>query len=191
MTNRSKYGAGKQAQSSASHRACGVNGSSFFDHVSLSKSRKAEGTIIANLIIFVAVMAMAAATVALFKTLIDESTNAAADQNQQTVSVMRTDFTISSATYNSGTIYIYAKNTGKQQLDPNDLDIYIDSVRIPRDVLNRTVQVTSDTDTINTGIWDEKEELEFDVFLTYATPQTHTVRIEAPNGVSADSSFSS
>lgn len=156
------------------------------------QNKRGESTIIANLIIFVAVMGMAAATVFVFKSLIDDSTNAAADENKRTVDVLKTDFTIAAASYDGGsTVYVYVKNTGKAAFDPDDMDIYIDDIRIPRNASNRTVEVTSDTDTFNIGTWDEAEELEFNVFTAYSIPATHTVAVWAPNGVKAEGSFSS
>jgi archaellum component FlaG (FlaF/FlaG flagellin family) len=154
-------------------------------------NKRGESTIIANLILFVAVMGMAGASVFVFKSMIDENTNAAATESDRTVSVMQTSFTITSAAYSSSTIYVYVKNTGKAQFDPADLDIYIDDIRVPRDTDNRTVNVSTDTDTVNTGIWDEAEEVEFQVFQTYAVPETHTVRVYTPNGVKAEGIFSS
>ena len=158
---------------------------------SLRNSKRAEGAIIANLIIFVGVMALSAAAIALFKTLYDTNANEVTAASTRTSSVLKTDFAISSVAYSSGTIYVYAKNTGTKQFDPDDLDIYIDEMRIPRNVTNRTVTVTTDTDTINAGIWDQKEEVEFNVYHTYSTPETHTVRIATPNGVSVEGDFSS
>ncbi len=154
-------------------------------------NRRAESTIIANLILFVAVMGMASAAVFVFKTMADESTNAAAEESDRAVNMMRTSFTITSATYSAGTVYVYVKNTGKAQFDPEEMDIYLDGIRIPRDVSNRTVEVSADTDSINTGVWDETEELEFNVFMTYAVPASHTVRVTTANGVKAESLFSS
>lgn len=155
------------------------------------RTRRGESTIIANLILFVAVMGMASATVFVFKALAEENINAAADEKNRAVNVMQTSFSLTSAAYDAGTLYVYAKNTGKAQFDPDELDIYLDGIRIPRNDTNRTVTVTVDTDTINTGTWDETEEVEFNVFITYAVPQTHTVKIYTPNGVSAESTFSS
>jgi archaellum component FlaG (FlaF/FlaG flagellin family) len=160
--------------------------------------KRGESTIIANLILFVAVMGMAGATVFVFKAMVDENTSAAAEESDRTVNVMRTSFTISSATYaesggpgGSGVIYVYVKNTGKAQFDPDDLDIYIDDMRIPRNTSNRTVAVTPDTDTVNTGIWDQSEEIEFNIYKNYTIPETHSVHVYTPNGVKAESIFSS
>lgn len=157
-----------------------------------TQNKRGESTIIANLIIFVAVMGMAAATVFVFKTLIDDSTNAAASENKRTVEVLKTDFTIAAASYDgAGTVYVYVKNTGKAAFDPDDMDIYIDDMRVPRNASNRTVGVTVDTDTLNFGTWDEAEELEFNVFLTYSVPETHSVAVWAPNGIKAEGEFAS
>jgi archaellum component FlaG (FlaF/FlaG flagellin family) len=167
--------------------------------VATMHSRRGESTIIANLIIFIAVMGMAGATVFVFKSMIDENTSAAAEEKDRSVSVMRTSFTITSAAYvdnNAGPggtdiVYVYVKNTGKEQFDPDDIDVYIDDIRITREALSRTVQVTSDTDNVNVGIWDEAEELEFNIYQNYTAPETHTVAVYTSNGVKADSAFSS
>ena len=153
--------------------------------------KKGESTIIANLILFVAVMGMAGATVFVFKTIMDSSTSAASDESSRTTDIVQTDFAITSTQYVSGTVYVYVKNIGRTSIDPNTMDVYIDGIRIPRNGTSRTVQVDSDTDTVNPGIWDPKEELEFDVFENYSVPETHTVQVYASNGVNADGSFSS
>jgi archaellum component FlaG (FlaF/FlaG flagellin family) len=155
------------------------------------RSRHGESTIIANLILFIAVMGMASATVFVFKSMMDESTSAAAEEKDRTVGVMRTDFVIPSATYSAGQILIYAKNTGRQSFDPEDMDIYIDGLRIPRNSSNRTIAVVPDTDLYNIGTWDNGEDLEIVVFNTYSVPATHSVALYAPNGVKTENVFSS
>lgn len=163
----------------------------------MRRQKRGESTIIANLILFVAVMGMAGATVFVFKSMVDENTNAAASENDRTVNVMRTSFAITSAAYSDtsdpGTdiVYVYVKNTGKASFDPDDLDVYIDDIRIPRESANRTVQVMADTDTVSTGIWDETEEIEFQVHLNYTVPEIHNVKVYAPNGVKDEETFSS
>ncbi len=136
-------------------------------------------------------MGMAAAVVAIFKTMLDETANAASQDKQRTVSVMATDFSIPSVTYTSGTIIAYVKNTGTASFDPGDMDVYVDGLRIPRSNNNRTVNVTSDTDLSSIGTWDGGEELEFTIIKTYSIPASHTISVHAPNGVSAESVFSS
>ena len=157
----------------------------------LRTSRRGESTIIANLILFIAVMGMAGATVVVFKNMMEQGTTAAVEEKDRSVGVMRTDFTIPSATYSAGTVTAYVKNTGRQAFDPEDIDVYLDGIRIPRDPSNRTVSVTSDSDTYNSGIWDEGEDLEFAITYTYATSTSHTISVYTPNGVKAESIFSS
>jgi archaellum component FlaG (FlaF/FlaG flagellin family) len=136
-------------------------------------------------------MGMAATVVAVFKSMLDDSTSAAAREKQRAVNVMQTSFTIPSASYSAGTVYVYVKNTGDASFDPEEMDIYLDGIRIPRDITNRTVNVTVDTDVSNVGTWDPGEELEFNVFTTYGVPASHAVVIYSSNGVSAESIFSS
>lgn len=157
----------------------------------LARKRRGESTIIANLILFISVMGMAATVVAVFKTMLDDSTSAAAREKQRAVNVMQTSFTIPSASYSAGTVFVYVKNTGDASFDPDDMDIYLDGIRIPRNATNRTVQVTADTDLSDVGTWDPGEELEFNVFITYPVPASHDVTVYSSNGVSAENIFSS
>lgn len=157
----------------------------------LRNSRRGESTIIANLILFIAVMGMAGATVVVFKNMMEQSTTAATEEKDRSIGVMRTDFVIPSATYSAGTVTAYVKNTGRQSFDPEDLDVYLDGIRIPRDVSNRTITITSDSDTYNVGIWDTNEDLEFVITYSYAAPASHTISVYAPNGVKSEGIFSS
>jgi archaellum component FlaG (FlaF/FlaG flagellin family) len=156
-----------------------------------ARSRRGESTIIANLILFIAVMGMTSATVFIFKNLLDEGASAAADEQDRAVGVMRTDFAIPSAVYNPGTVTVYVKNTGQKSFDPGDIDVYVNGLRVPRNESNRTIDVVADTDTTNSGIWDGGEDLEIAVFRTFAIPATHTVTIYTPNGVKREAVFSS
>ncbi len=157
----------------------------------LAQSRRGESTIIANLILFIAVMGMAATVVAIFKSMLEESTSAASREKQRTVSVMQTDFTIPSATYSAGTTTAYVKNTGDASFDPEDLDLYVDGIRVARNIGNRSLTVAADTDLASVGIWDPGEELEVEIYETHAVPALHTLTVYAPNGVSAEARFSS
>lgn len=157
----------------------------------LRNTRRGESTIIANLILFIAVMSMAGATVVVFKNMMEQGTTAATEEKDRSVGVMRTDFVIPSATYSAGTVTAYVKNTGRQSFDPEDMDVYLDGVRIPRDPSNRTVSVTSDSDTYNAGVWDNGEDLEFLIAYTYVAPASHTITVYSPNGVRSEGIFSS
>lgn len=154
--------------------------------------RKGAENVIAALILFIAVMALATTTTIVFKNYLDKSSNAVNEQQQRSVDVMKTSFTIASAAYDgASTTYIYAKNTGSTRFDPDDIDLYIDGVRIQRNESFRNISVATDTDTTNTGIWDPNEELEIEYYNTFSVSETHTATIILPNGVSAEEEFSS
>lgn len=155
-------------------------------------NRKAAENVVASLILFIAVMALATATTVVFKNYLDRSSSAVNEQQSRSVDVMRTSFFIPIVTYDGvSTTRVYVKNTGSTRFDPEDLDVYIDGLRIPRAPGNRSVTVVADTDNINAGIWDPGEEVEIEVYQTFGASQTRTVLVTAPNGVSAREEFSS
>ncbi len=156
------------------------------------QGRRGAENVIASLILFIAVMALATTTTIVFKNYLDKSANAVNTQQTKSVDVMQTSFTIDSAAYNGvNTTRIYVKNTGSTQFDPGNIDVYLNGVRIPRSNANRTINVTPDTDTINTGIWDPGEELEIDINHSFTSSSTQTILVAAPNGVTATGEFSS
>lgn len=156
------------------------------------RSRKGAENVVASLILFIAVMALATATTIVFKNYIDKSQGAVQEQQRKNVDVMKTSFSIALATYDGiNTTHIYVKNTGSTRFAEEDMDVYIDGLRIPRNTSNRTIDVTSDTDTTNANIWDPGEELEIQVFKVFSSSQTHEVLIAAPNGVTDEEEFSS
>ena len=154
------------------------------------KNRKAAENVIASLILFIAVMALATTTTIVFKNYLDRSGAAVNEQQQRSTDIMQTSFNIAIATYNEGTVTTYVKTTGSTRFDPQDIDIYIDGIRIPRNEGNRTIQVTEDTDNTNPGIWDPQEELEIQIFREYTNSQTRDLLISTPNGVTAKTEFS-
>jgi archaellum component FlaG (FlaF/FlaG flagellin family) len=156
------------------------------------RGRRGAENVIAALILFIAVMALATTTTIVFKNYLDRSSSAVNEQQQKTTDIMRTHFVIALATYDKvNTTYVYVKNTGSTRFHPNDIDLYIDGIRIPRNQSNRTIEVSSDTDTINPGIWDPSEELEIRIFRAFDSSQTRNLLIATPNGVTAQTEFSS
>lgn len=154
-------------------------------------NKKGAENVIASLILFIAVMALATTTTIVFKNYLDKSSGAVNEQQQKSVDIMKTSFEIAIATYDSGTIRAYVKNTGSTRFDPQDIDLYIDGTRIPRNSGNRTIAVTSDTDTINSGIWDPQEELEIEIYKTHSGSETHELLVATPNGVQDTEEYSS
>ena len=156
-------------------------------------NKKGAENVIASLILFIAVMALATTATILFKNYMDKSSGALNEQQSQSNDIMRTSFNFVMASYNDATqtTTAYLKNTGSTRFDPQDLDVYIDGIRIPRNSANRTIQVAEDTDNTNIGIWDPGEELEIQVFKEFSESRTRTITLAAPNGVSTQEGFSS
>lgn len=154
-------------------------------------NKKGAENVIASLILFIAVMALATTTTILFKNYLDKSGGAVTEQQAKSTDIIKTSFDITIVTYTGGTTTAYIKNTGSTRFNPDDIDVYIDGQRIPRNVGNRTITVTSDTDNVNVGIWDPKEELEIQVFKTFSSSQTRAFLLSAPNGVTTEEEFSS
>lgn len=156
------------------------------------RGKKGAENVIASLILFIAVMGLATTTTIIFKNNMDSSANAVAEQQQRSTDVLKTAFVIALATYDDvNTTYVYVKNTGSTRFYPIDIDVYLDGVRVPRSDANRTINVTADTDSVNVGIWDPDEELEIQVFETFAASETHEIVVAASNGVKVKEEFSS
>lgn len=156
----------------------------------LFENKKGAENVVASLILFIAVMALATTTTIVFKNYMDRSGSAVAEQQTRNTDIIQTNFRIAIATYNEQTTTAYVKNTGSTRFEPEDIDLYIDGIRIPRNESNRSISVTTDTDTTNTGIWDPQEELEIQIFKEYTNSQTRTLIVSVPNGVQAKTEFS-
>ena len=138
-----------------------------------------SSTVASHAIMFIAVMTMATSLVVVFKGYVDTTSSAIITQQKFMADQLKTDISISHINYDNTTnkTYVYLKNTGKTKLDIDYVDIYIDSERIPRNGLNRSIQVLADTEITNTGTWDPKEDIEIIVNKTIDVNETHTVII--------------
>ncbi|MFT4250600.1 MAG: hypothetical protein ACMXYD_04535 [Candidatus Woesearchaeota archaeon] len=155
------------------------------------KNKKGAENVIASLILFIAVMALATTATILFKNHLDTSGAAITQQQSRSTDLIGTNFDIILASYNTGTITAYVKNTGTTRFYPEEIDLYINNQRIPRNPANRTITIVEDTNTINPDVWDPGEELEIEIYKTFSTSQTHTLRVTTPNSASTTEEFSS
>ncbi len=153
--------------------------------------KKGAENVIASLILFIAVMSLATTATILFKNYTDSSATAVQQQQQRSIDLMNTRISFSLVTYDQGSIIAYLRNTGSTRFDPQTIDVYVDGIRIPRNQGNRTITVLEDTDHINPGIWDPREEVELVVFRTFNTSQTRTLTISTENGYTISEVFSS
>ena len=66
---------------------------------------------------------------------------------------------IDSIVYDNGDkkVIINVTNDGKTRVEIDYIDIYINETRIPRLAANRTIEISSDSELKNPGLWDPKE----------------------------------
>ena len=97
---------------------------------------------------------------------------------------VKTDITVQVASFDNLTETITANvvNTGKTKLDLDYVDVYVDSLFIPRNSGNRTLEIIPSTEVENPGIWDPREILEVEVFMNISEG-SHTIKIATEYGV--------
>ncbi len=149
-------------------------------------------TAAAQTILFIAVIILSTGLVMVYKNVVDTTASSLQFQGNLLSDKVKTDITITNVYYNNNTdtIVIDVKNLGKTKLDLDLIDVFIDSERIPRQTSNRTIEVLSDTEIVNPGIWDPKEDIEIKVFKILNQSISHTVKVTTQYGISDIDSFS-
>jgi archaellum component FlaG (FlaF/FlaG flagellin family) len=120
------------------------------------------GTVSSHLIMFIAVISISTLVVAVFNDQMETTTSSVVSQQNWLSQQLKTDITIEVIDFANGTenqTTVYLENTGATIIDLTYTDIYIGGERIDRDESSRTIEVLSDTDSKNTGLWDPKEQL--------------------------------
>jgi archaellum component FlaG (FlaF/FlaG flagellin family) len=119
-------------------------------------------TLSTHLIIFIAVLSISTFVVAMFHDQMESTTNSIKVQQNWLSQQLKTDITISVINYVNKTenqTTIYLENTGATILDLDYIDIYIGGERILRQNDSRTIEILSDTEITNIGLWDPKEKI--------------------------------
>jgi len=78
------------------------------------------------------------------------------------------------------TTTLFIENDGSRKLDTGQVDVFIDSVMIPRNGNNRTFEFV--TNAVNPLHWDPGETVKLHVYLN-VTNVTHTVTVTTDYGV--------
>ena len=122
--------------------------------------------IISTMIMFIAILTLSVTVVSVFKNVIDDTSTSIKIQGDAVSNSLRTDLTIESVIYSNVTdiTSIGVRNSGRTKLDIDVIDIYLDGEFIPRNVLNRTIEIASSTDIRNPGIWDSDEIVNIKIF---------------------------
>jgi archaellum component FlaF (FlaF/FlaG flagellin family) len=151
-----------------------------------------SSTVITHVILFIAVLSIASGLLIAIKNYADEAEGTFNEKSNEYQNQIKTNLDIDVVDYNNvtNTTTIYVRNTGRTILKPSTMDVYIDGIRIPRNASNRTIGVTSDTDSVNSGNWDPKEILQICVFMYLNSSITHEVIVSTPYAVRETETFS-
>lgn len=143
-----------------------------------------------NLIMFIAVLSISTMVVAVFNDQVDTTTSSIVTQQNWLSQQLKTDITIEVIDYVNGTenqTTVYVENTGATILDLAYVDIYIGGQRIERNNASRTLEILSDTEVANIGLWDPKEQIKFVVNKTLEENLTYDVIVSTQyNGKDSD-----
>jgi len=149
-------------------------------------------TVTTHMIMFIAVLGIASGLLVTIKSYTDRAQGTIKIKSDDYDQRIRTDITIDMVSHDNETnlTWIYVRNTGHTTMKLSDIDVYIDGWRFPRDASNRTIEVTSDTDNVNIGLWDAKEQLLIKADLWLNNTVTHETIVVTPYGVRDSESFS-
>ena len=150
------------------------------------------GDLAVQMIIFISVVSLATTVVIFMKGQVDTTVSSLSKQQGRISLSLDTEINIETikhnATYDQTTIYI--RNTGNSKLDIDKVDVFTNSLRIPRLDSNRSIQVLSDTDSINIGTWDPGETVLIKVNQSLSSLSTHTITVSASYGITDEKDFS-
>lgn len=151
-----------------------------------------SSTVMTHVILFIAVLGIASGLLITIKNYADQTEGTFKQKSDDYNQIVKTSIKIEVISYNnnSNTTWIYIRNTGQTEMKPAQIDIYIDGVRFPRDNGNRTIEILSDTDLVNIGIWNPKEQLLIKAFKYLNNTITHEVIVTTPYSVSDSETFS-
>ncbi|MFT4304648.1 MAG: hypothetical protein ACMXX8_01020 [Candidatus Woesearchaeota archaeon] len=150
-------------------------------------------TISTHLIIFIAVLSISTVVVAMFNDQMESTTNSIRVQQNSLSQQLKTDISILVINYvdrenNQTTIYV--ENTGATILNIENVDVYIGGERISRSEEERYIEILEDTEIVNQGLWDPKEQIVIIVNKELEENKTYHVIITTEHGGRAIEKFS-
>ncbi|MEM4755935.1 MAG: hypothetical protein QW594_02270 [Candidatus Woesearchaeota archaeon] len=149
-------------------------------------------TPISHLIMFIGVLVISTAVVGVFNNYVDSTSSALTTQQQFLANQLKTAIGIEVVSYHNSTnrTIAYLENLGKTILVLDDIDLYLDNERIPRNTSNRTIELIADTEKHNLGKWDPKEKIKITIFKPLPSNTLHTLVVSTNYGGLATAEFS-
>jgi archaellum component FlaF (FlaF/FlaG flagellin family) len=141
--------------------------------------------IISQVVLFMSILFTIVVLSIVYKTYITTTNLSVQTQQQNFVDRIDTAFSIISTDYNSSSseITLELKNKGSTTLKPEDIDIFVDAVRVSREPASRTITIIASTNIVNENLWDSGESVEIVISKNLAAGM-HAIKIGVENGVS-------
>lgn len=139
------------------------------------------GSIVANLMMFIAVLMLATSTIFVLNVYIQETQSSLTEQKNNLISELRTDIKINSISYDNVTLSIYVTNTGSIDLDMDRIDLFIEGDRKSRSFTDKSIE--EDTLITGQGSWSPREMLKISYNDTDLAGNVN-VKVTTPVGIS-------
>ncbi len=140
----------------------------------------AFSTIVSQVIFFSFMLVVLVGIFIISKDVLIQDRNSLESKKDSTIQQLNTRVSISNASYSAGTIALSISNEGSTTLKTENLDFYVDNIRIPRNDSNRTIQIL-EPDIQNPRMWDPDETVQ--VLIDYTVAQgNHTAKIVTEYG---------
>ena len=116
-----------------------------------------------------AVLIVTSSIAMIYGRVIESSTLTSEIENERQENEINTEIEIKNINFNNltspDTTTIEIKNTGKNKINLENFELYVDYIKIPRNMNNRTIGFETGSDEFNPLHWDEKETIIVEVFL--------------------------
>ena len=143
-------------------------------------------TVSAQLLFFLAVVGISAGVIAVFGGFVDQAKGAMVDKQHFITGQLRTDIIITNIDNSSGDLNIYAKNVGKQQLDTDCLELYVDSGWVAL----TAPKITNPSTGAAVDKWDSEATIKIDPSSAPLNSGTlHEAKVITCNGISDTENF--
>ena len=106
---------------------------------------------------FIGAITIAAGLLVVVTNVADEATTTINEKQSDLTMSTQTSFTLTSVSYNSGTLRLYAQNTGEREIRRDTIDLFINGERVSR--TSYTQSIEEDTKVSNTESWSPEEVL--------------------------------
>lgn len=137
-------------------------------------------SIVSQIMLVFTMIGIITLVVVTYKGYVSDTNTAIQMQEKKVQEKINTNILITNITYNNPELNITVKNIGGTILKLEDIDIFVDDIRIPRKEANRTFTLTQNI--VNKELFDPAEKLLINVTIQLGTGY-HRVEVLTQQGV--------